>query len=64
MVDVFNRMRLHDFIQLIDLVGDTNNVYNLEVEHDWSSPDKYYAQINLTFDYDETVVIGGCCNNF
>jgi hypothetical protein len=63
MVDVFNRMRLHDFIELIDLVGDTNTVYNLEVEHEWLAPDRYYAQINLTFDYDETVVIGGCCNN-
>jgi hypothetical protein len=63
MVDVFNRMRLHDTVTLTDLVGDTNTIYNLEVEHEWLAPDKYYAQINLTFDYDETVVIGGCCNN-
>lgn len=63
MVDVFNRMRLHDFVQMIDLVGDTNTIYNLEVEHEWSPPDKYYAQINLTFDYNEAVIIAGCCNN-
>lgn len=63
MVDVFNRMKLHDTIQLIDLVGDTHNVYNLEVEHEWLFEDKYYAKIDLTFDYDETVVVSGCCSN-
>jgi hypothetical protein len=63
MVDVFNRMKLHDNIQLIDLVGDTHQVYNLEVEHEWLFDDKYYAKIDLTFDYDESIVIGGCCNN-
>lgn len=63
MVEVFNRMKLHDFIELIDLVGDTNDVYNLEVEADWLWDDKYYASINLTFDYNEAYVVGGCCNN-
>lgn len=64
MVDVFNRMKLHDTITLTDLVGDTNTVYNLEVEHEWLWDDKYYAKIELTFDYDETVVTSGCGNNF
>jgi len=64
MVDVFNRMKLHDTITLIDLVGDVNTVYNLEVEHEWLWDDKYYAKIELTFDYDETVVTSGCGNNF
>jgi len=63
MVDVFHRMKLHDTIELIDLVGDENDVYNLEVEHEWYGEDKYYAKIDLTFDYDEAVVIAGCCNN-
>ena len=63
MVDVFNRMRLHDTVLLTDLVGDQNEVFNLEVEHEWTD-DKYYALITLTFDYDETVIISGCCNNF
>jgi hypothetical protein len=61
MVDVFNRMKLHDTIELTDLVGDTNDVYNLEVEHEWLNTDKYYAKIELTFDYDETVVILASC---
>ena len=63
MVDVFNRMKLHDTITLTDLVGDTNTVFNLEVEHEWIGDDKYYAKIDLTFDYDESIVIGGCCGN-
>jgi len=61
MVDVFNRMRLHDTVELIDLVGDEHDLYNLEVEHEWLSPGKYYARIDLTFDYDEAVVAGSCC---
>ena len=64
MVEVFHRMKLHDSIELIDLVGNVNDVYNLEVEHDWLGDDKYYAKIDLTFDYNEAFVIGGCCNNF
>jgi hypothetical protein len=64
MVDVFNRMKLHETIELIDLVGDVHDVYNLEVDHEWLDNDKYYARINLTFDYGEAFVIAGCCNNF
>ena len=63
MVDVFNRMKLHDTVSLTDLVGDVNSVYNLEVTHEWMDNDKYYAIIVLTFDYDEAFVIAGCCNN-
>jgi hypothetical protein len=62
MVDVFNRMKLHSFIQLTDLVGDINGVLNLAIEHEWQDPG-YSALITLTFDYDETAVISGCCNN-
>jgi hypothetical protein len=61
MVDVFNRMRLHDTITITDLVGDVYTVYNLEVEHEWLYDDKYYCKLDLTFDYDETVVVSGCC---
>ena len=63
MVEVFNRMKLHDTIAITSLVGDINTVYNLEVEHEWFDTDKYYAKIDLTFDYDESFVIAGCCNN-
>lgn len=63
MVDVFNRMKLHDTISITDLVGDTYTLHNLEVEHEWLWDDKYYAKIDLTFDYDETVLISACCSN-
>lgn len=63
MVDVFNRMKLHDSIQLTDLFGDQHYVYNLEPEHEWIDNDKYYVHLNLTFDFDEVVVIAGCCND-
>ena len=61
MVDVFNRMKLHNSVELIDLVGDVHDVYNIEVEHEWLFDDKYYAKVDLTFDYDETVLSSGCC---
>jgi hypothetical protein len=64
MADVFYRMKLHDTVELVNLVGDVNDVYNLEVEHEWLFDDKYYVRFNLTFDYDEAFIIGGCCNNF
>jgi hypothetical protein len=64
MVDFFNRAIFHDNIFLTDTVGDINEVMNLEVSHEWFENDRYYALITLTFDYDETFVISGCCNNF
>jgi hypothetical protein len=63
MVDVFHRMRLHDTVSLLNLVGDSNSVYNLEVEHEWLFDDKYYAKAELTFDYNEAVTVMGCCVN-
>jgi hypothetical protein len=63
MVEVFNRMKLHDTVELTDLVGNVNDIYNLEVEHEWLWNDKYYVKIDLTFDYNEAFVIAGCCNN-
>lgn len=64
MVDVFNRMKLHDTVYMTDLVGDYNEMLNLEVDHEWVNQDKYYAMINLTFDYDEIFIVSGCCNNY
>ena len=63
-VELFNRMKLHDDVELIDLVGDTNDVYNLEVDHEWLFEDKYYAKVDLTFDFDEAFVVSSCCVNF
>ena len=63
MAEVFHRMKLHDSIEMIDLVGNENDIYNLEVEHEWLFDDKYLVRVDLTFDYDEAFVIAGCCNN-
>ena len=63
MAEVFHRMKLHDSIEMIDLIGNENTVYNLEVDHEWLFEDKYLVRIDLTFDYDEVFVIAGCCNN-
>lgn len=63
MAEVFHRMKLHDNIEMIDLVGNENDVYNLEVDHEWLYDDKYLVKIDLTFDYNEAFVIAGCCNN-
>jgi len=60
-VDVFHRLRLHDTITLTDLVGDTFTMFNLEVEHEWLFEDKHYAKVDLTFDYDESIIMIGCC---
>ena len=64
LVQVFHRMRLHDSIEMTDLVGDVNEMYNLEIDHEWLWDDKYYAKIEIMFDYNEAWVVAGCCNNF
>lgn len=63
MADVIHRITLHDTVYLTDLVGDTNRVYNWDPEHEYLWEDKYYVRFDITFDYDEAFVIGGCCNN-
>jgi len=63
MADVIYRIMLHDTIELIDRVGDTHDVYNWDPEHEYLFDDKYYVKFDITFDYDEAFVVGGCCNN-
>ncbi len=63
MVETLYRLMLHDTITLIDLIGEEFTIENLEVEHEWQGDDKYYALAELTVDFGEAVVVGGCCNN-
>jgi hypothetical protein len=63
LVDVFNRMKLHDTILFTNQFGETLEVYNLVVEHEYIFDDNFYAVLNITFDLGETAVISGCCNN-
>lgn len=60
-VEVLHRLKLHDTITLIDLVGDGFTVEEIETEHDWQFDDKYYAMAKITVDLGETIVITGCC---
>jgi hypothetical protein len=63
MVDVLYRMKLHDTINFTNQFGDVNEVINIDITHEWLNDDRYYAQVELVYDFDETVVISGCCNN-
>ena len=62
MIDAFYRMKLNDYIQVKWDNGETDYIYNLQVEHDWYEQSKELAIITLTFDMDEKLVTGGCCD--
>jgi hypothetical protein len=60
-VDVLHRLKLHDTIVLTDLVGDTNTVTDIEVEHEWQFEDKYYALATIIVGLGEEIIVTGCC---
>lgn len=60
-IELLHRMRMFDTVELTDTLGDTNTVYNIEVEHEWMFDDKYYGMADLTFDYNEAYVMSSCC---
>jgi hypothetical protein len=60
-IDVLHRLKLHDTIVLTDLVGDTNTVTDIEVEHEWQFDDKYYALATITVGLGEEIIVTGCC---
>ncbi len=64
LVDAMQRMKLHDNIWLTFKTGEIERVYNVDVEVDWQF-EKYCWQgtVVLTFDMDEKVIIGACCDN-
>lgn len=62
-IELLHRMRMHDTIEITDTVGDSNTVYNLEVEHEWLFDDKYYGRADMLFDYDEVYLASSCCVN-
>ncbi len=61
MVDVLNRLKLHDVMTFIDQVGETFNVESVDVEYEWIFEDKYYATASITLNLGEEVVVYGCC---
>jgi hypothetical protein len=61
MVDVLQRLKMHDVMTYIDQVGDAFNVEKVEVEHTWQFADKYYATVDLTLYLGDVIVTSGCC---
>jgi hypothetical protein len=64
LIDAIQRMKLHDNIELTFKTGEVEQIYNLDVEPEWQF-EKYCWQgtVTLTFDMDEKVVLGACCDN-
>ena len=64
LIDAMQRMKLHDHIILTFKTGEVERLYNLDIEADWQF-EKYSWQgtVVLTFDMDEKVVLGACCDN-
>lgn len=62
LVDVLHRLKLHDSITLMDNVGDSFTIEEIDVEHEWQFGDKYYAIVTLTVSLGEKIVVTGCCS--
>lgn len=64
LVDAIQRMKLHDNIELTFKTGEVEPIYNVDVDVEWQF-EKYLSQatITITYDIDEKIVIGACCDN-
>jgi hypothetical protein len=64
LIDAIQRMKLHDNIELTFKTGEVEQIYNLDIEPEWQF-EKYCWQgtVTMTFDMDEKVVLGACCDN-
>lgn len=60
-VDVLHRLKLHDTIELTDLVGDEWTVITIDTEHEWQFDDKYYAMATISVSLGEAIVVTACC---
>ena len=61
MIDVLQRLKMHDVMTFIDQVGEAFVVNTVDTEHEWQFDDKYCATATITLDLDEAVVTSGCC---
>jgi hypothetical protein len=60
LVDVLNRLKLHDVMTYIDQIGDAYNVESVDVEYEWWES-KYFATAAITIDLGESITAFGCC---
>ncbi len=64
LIDAMQRMKLHDHIELTFKTGEIEQIYNLDVEPEWQFEKHcWQGTVTLTFDMDEKVVLGSCCDN-
>jgi len=61
MVDVLQRLKLHDVMTYIDQVGDAFNIESVDIEHEWAFTDKYYAIVSIILDLGEGFAAFACC---
>ena len=61
MIDVLQRLKMHDVMTFIDQVGEAFVVNTVDTEHEWQFDDKYCATATITLDLDEAVIAFGCC---
>ena len=64
LIDAIQRMKLHDHIELTFKSGEIEQIYNVDCEVEWQF-EKYAWQgtVTLTFDMDESITVGACCDN-
>ena len=64
LIDAIQRMKLHDTIELTFKSGEVEQIYNVDCEPEWQF-EKYAWQgtVTLTFDMDESITVGACCDN-
>lgn len=64
LIDAIQRMKLHDNIYLTFKTGEIEQIYNVDCEAEWQF-EKYAWQgtVTLTFDMDESITVGACCDN-
>jgi hypothetical protein len=63
LIDAIKRMELHDNVWLTFKTGEIEQIFNVSVEYEWAFEEKYYAMATITFDMNERIAIGSCCDN-
>jgi len=64
LVDAMKRMELHDNIELTWKTGEVEQIYNVSVEPEWQFEKKcHQATVTITFDMNEKITVGACCDN-
>lgn len=61
-VEVLHRLKIHDSVEIIDLVGDEFTVESINTEQDWQGEDKYYALATITVNLGEKIIVTACCS--